>query len=374
MPQTWLIVGATRGIGLEFTTQLLSLGHTVIATARPPTHSLLTPSPSLPLPLPLSHPNSNSPNSPHTPKFPSNASNLWALTGTPNGHNLTILECDVSSEESIKNFTESVRKLGRKGGVLENGVVDAVVLNAGVLEYPGRVCEISFPSFAHHLHTNTVGPLITASRLLSLSSPLPSPSSPSNPSAQPTTPLSPLQPATPIHINTLVFISSDSGSTTNFRSFEDGFGAYAASKAALNQGLRHLAAAIHRNAKPTPNSGTDLNPNSNPRENGTGKTVVLALHPGEVSTDMANVALDWEVEGIISPQESISCMLKVIEEKGFGGKDEGGVVSAGEQGRRQEEGAATFWTWEGERGGGGGEYEMMNCRWKMRFWSICICM
>lgn len=46
---------------------------------------------------------------------------------------MTILECDVSSEESIKAFTEQVRRLGRKGCVLERGVVDVVVLNAGVL-------------------------------------------------------------------------------------------------------------------------------------------------------------------------------------------------------------------------------------------------
>lgn len=113
MSQIWLIIGASRGIGLEFTTQLLSLGHTVIATARAPT---ITP--------------------------PGNASKLWSLTGTPNGHNLTILECDVSNEESILAFTEGVRRLGRKGCVLEKGVIDVVVLNAGVLEYPNRVSEV----------------------------------------------------------------------------------------------------------------------------------------------------------------------------------------------------------------------------------------
>jgi NAD(P)-dependent dehydrogenase (short-subunit alcohol dehydrogenase family) len=130
----------------------------------------------------------------------------------------------------------------------------------------------------------------------------------------------------------LVFISSDSGSTLNFRSFEDGLGAYAASKAALNQGLRHLAAELQR------------------KRAGTGeKSVVLALHPGEVTTDMASVNLDWDVDGIISPKESIECMLKVIAEKGFGGVDEGGRVSAASEGRKQEDGAATFWTWEGKR-------------------------
>lgn len=73
-----------------------------------------------------------------------------------------------------------------------------------------RATEISYASFAHHLHTNTIGPIITAQRLL----------------------------ATGLPIGTIVFMSSDSGSALNFRDFEDGFGAYAASKAALNQMLR----------------------------------------------------------------------------------------------------------------------------------------
>lgn len=36
MPKTWLITGATSGLGLEMTRQLLAEGHTVIATARRP--------------------------------------------------------------------------------------------------------------------------------------------------------------------------------------------------------------------------------------------------------------------------------------------------------------------------------------------------
>jgi hypothetical protein len=79
------------------------------------------------------------------------------------------------------------------------------------------------------------------------------------------------------------------------------------------------------------------------------KTVVLALHPGEVSTDMANVSLDWDVEGIIAPRESIACMLKVISEKGWGGSDEGGHRTSIMDGMKEETGAATFWTWEGKR-------------------------
>ncbi len=76
----------------------------------------------------------------------------------------------------------------------------------------------------------------------------------------------------------------------------------------------------------------------------------MAIHPGEVTTDMAaNVNVDWDVEGIITPQESIRCMLRVIKEKGFGGVDEGGRLAMDKMGGRTEEGAANFWTWEGRR-------------------------
>jgi NAD(P)-dependent dehydrogenase (short-subunit alcohol dehydrogenase family) len=52
------------------------------------------------------------------------------------------LECDVSDEESIKGFAGDVGKLGRRGGVLERGVIDVVVVNAGVLVYPNRISEM----------------------------------------------------------------------------------------------------------------------------------------------------------------------------------------------------------------------------------------
>ena len=50
-----------------------------------------------------------------------------------------------------------------------------------------------------------------------------------------------------------------------------------------------------------------------------------------MSRDMANVSLDWEVEGIISPENSVSEMLKVIPTKNV-------------------EQSGTFWTWEGKVG------------------------
>jgi len=98
----------------------------------------------------------------------------------------------------------------------------------------------SFSDFALHLHTNTIGPIIIAQKFLQISADAP----PSR----------------------LVFISSDSGSTALFREHEDGFGAYGASKAALNQMLRHLAAELKR-------------------KGGLWEDVcVLAMHPGEVQT------------------------------------------------------------------------------------------
>jgi hypothetical protein len=87
-------------------------------------------------------------------------------------------------------------------------------------------------------------------------------------------------------------------------------------------------------------------------------TVILALHPGEVATsvhflfrtkflqyvrwpktlmlmpisDMANIDVDWEVDGILTPKESIAGMLPVIMSKGI-------------------EQNGTFWTWEGNVSG-----------------------
>ena len=73
--------------------------------------------------------------------------------------------------------------------------------------------------------------------------------------------------------------------------------------------LRHMAAELKRKNSPT---------------------TVLAMHPGEVQTDMANIEVGWEVEGIMTPKESVEGMLRVIPEKGI-------------------EESGSFWTWEGTR-------------------------
>lgn len=132
------------------------------------------------------------------------------------------------------------------------------------------------------MQTNCIGPVICAQRVLKA----------------------------PISVGTIVFISSDSGSAQAFRPEEDGFAAYASSKAALNQMLRHLAAELRRAAS---------------------ETVVIALHPGEVKTDMANIDLGWEVTGQMTPTQSVEACIPVIESKSI--NDSG-----------------TFWTWENKVG------------------------
>ena len=63
----WVIVGASRGIGLEFVRQLLARGDTVIATVR----------------------------------NASKASQLWLLAGAARLGACHLLECDVKSDASI---------------------------------------------------------------------------------------------------------------------------------------------------------------------------------------------------------------------------------------------------------------------------------
>lgn len=47
--------------------------------------------------------------------------------------------CD---EKSVKGLADEVGKLGMIGGVLSGGKIDVVVVNAGVLVYPGRIGEM----------------------------------------------------------------------------------------------------------------------------------------------------------------------------------------------------------------------------------------
>ncbi|KAH7031365.1 uncharacterized protein B0I36DRAFT_323774 [Microdochium trichocladiopsis] len=264
--ETWVVVGASRarGIGLEFVNKLLQ-----------------QPTPSQ---APASQKDKDQTQQ-HVRvvaavQDPSNAPRLYELLDSLDARKRCVVEeCDVSNEDSLSTFAGTMQQH------LDNGmVISTVVLNAGILQYPNRATEVSFSAFAQHLHTNTIGPIICAQKLLELS---------------------------PLPPQKLVFISSDSGSTTNFLSYEDGFAAYAASKAALNQMLRHMAAELARSTDRRKKMAT-----------------VLALHPGEVQTDMANVQLGWQVQGQITPAESVSGMMKVIAAKGV-------------------EDSGTFWCWDG---------------------------
>jgi len=240
---TWLIVGASRGIGFEFVKQLIARGDQVIATVRDPTK----------------------------------AADLWSLIGSSPLGACRLLLCDVASERLINTFVNELSDFRNRG--LHR--IDYVVLNAGILHYPNRATEVTFEDFEEHLKTNCIGPILTAQKLLQ----------------------------TGIPIGTIAFMSSDSASAQKFLSYEDGFAAYSASKAALNQALRHMAAELSRAAC---------------------KTTILAMHPGEVSTDMQDIDIAWEIEGLLSPAQSISGMLSVIQEKG--------IADTG-----------TFWTWDGKQ-------------------------
>jgi NAD(P)-dependent dehydrogenase (short-subunit alcohol dehydrogenase family) len=110
--QTWLVVGASRGIGLELVSQLLDQGHNVIATARDPHSS------------------------------PTSGGQLYAMTGHQNGHKLTLVECDVSDEEKIKRFAGEIKMLGREGRILYSGIIDVVVINTGVMLFPSRMKDV----------------------------------------------------------------------------------------------------------------------------------------------------------------------------------------------------------------------------------------
>ncbi|KAG8673761.1 hypothetical protein FPOAC2_07232 [Fusarium poae] len=244
--QTWVVVGASRGIGLEFVKQLLEAGQSVIATVRDP----------------------------------DNAKQLSSvIQAQKNDANCMVEKCDVTSSDSIDNFAARINTLVKSGTRLDN-----IIINAGVLKYPSRATELTFQDFSYHLTTNTIGPIICAQKLINLD--------PNSPPSK------------------VIFISSDSGSTTNFLGHEDGFAAYGASKAALNQSLRHMALELKR------------------RGGKWSETCVLALHPGEVKTDMSSIDIPWDCGVQIEADESVRGMLKVIEEK-------------------KSDDSGTFWCWDG---------------------------
>jgi NAD(P)-dependent dehydrogenase (short-subunit alcohol dehydrogenase family) len=120
-PKTYLILGASRGIGLELVAQLLSQNQIVIATQRTPAN-----------PSPL----------------------LKKLSDThahKENRGLTVLNCDFSDEDSISKFAVEVGELVEDGGLWDGAreepdgkraIIDTVIFNAGILEYPARVSDL----------------------------------------------------------------------------------------------------------------------------------------------------------------------------------------------------------------------------------------
>lgn len=119
----WVIVGASRGIGLEFVKQLVARGDSVTATVRGDI---------------------------------SKASNLWAFVGSSDRGTCRLLECDVKSDPSISvreinightfQSPTDVRQRFVRDLTCIHGPktsIDFVVVNAGILKYPNV-------SVAHH--------------------------------------------------------------------------------------------------------------------------------------------------------------------------------------------------------------------------------
>ena len=109
---TWLIVGASRGIGLEFVRQLLERGDQVIATVRDPER----------------------------------AADLWRMAGAAPRGQCRFLLCDVASDEqsSVCFISSDADALSHESQTFVQEIeafrpldrLDYVVMNAGMLKFP----------------------------------------------------------------------------------------------------------------------------------------------------------------------------------------------------------------------------------------------
>lgn len=106
----WLVTGASKGLGLELTNRLLSLGHQVIATTR-------------------------------------NVASLEAGI-TANKENLYALETDITSDQAVRETIEQ--------GIARFGRIDVVVNNAGY-SLVGSMEEMSDEEFRSTIDVNLFG-------------------------------------------------------------------------------------------------------------------------------------------------------------------------------------------------------------------------
>ena len=226
------------------------------------------------------------------------------------------------------------------------GSLDTIILNAGILEYQKGLgsLDVSFEDLERHFRVNCVGNVVLARKLVMLNegenvrrrremslvanSHAPNMQSSNTQAGH----IISSEPAPRIEENVvigrqIVFMSSDSGSMADFREYEDGFAAYGASKVALNMMIRHMAVELRRVAAKKRAESRDWQSKEEVRQ-WEDEVCVLAMHPGEVSTDMANIEVGWDVEGVIGAEESVRCMLGVL-------------------GERTAKDSGTFWRWDG---------------------------
>lgn len=212
MVRTALVTGANRGLGLEFVRQLLARGDHVVATCR----------------------------------HPGKATALTAL-GAAHPGRLHVLPLDVARETSR---AELARELPLVLG--ENGRLDLLVNNAGVLHSGERFGHLQQALLEDSLRTNAVGPLL----LVQVLAPL-------------------LRDGDGQHSPVIANLSSQLGSIASVTRF--GTPGYAISKAAQNMATAQLAQALA------------------PRG-----IVVLALHPGWVQTDMGGPQAPDPVDTVVA--------------------------------------------------------------------------
>lgn len=124
MPRTVLVTGANRGLGLEFTRQLLARGDAVIATCRQPAQ----------------------------------ATALQAL-GAAHPGQLRVLALDVASEAARAQFTAALEH------ALAGTALDLLINNAGVLHSGERFGHVTQAALEESLRVNAIGPFLLTQAL-----------------------------------------------------------------------------------------------------------------------------------------------------------------------------------------------------------------
>lgn len=214
MPRNVLISGANRGIGLEFVRQLLARGDHVIAACR----------------------------------HPGKATALNGLAGEHPGR-LHLLPLDVADAKSRASLVHDLPLV-----LGEEGRIDLLVNNAGVLHSGERFGHIEQAILEDSLRTNAVGPFLLAQALAPLLA----------------------------DGSRIANISSQLGSIGNTTRF--GTPSYDISKAAQNMASVLLARALEERG-----------------------IVVLALHPGWVQTEMGGANAQ------VAPADAVHGLLQVID-------------------------------------------------------------